>query len=165
MTLGEKLVHLRTLEGFARGLGRELTQAEVARAVRDEHDGQISQSYLSQLENGSRTHMTGNTRLLLARFFRVHPGHLVDDPEDMPHVAMRPRRELDDKLDIWLIEGSEEFGEDRRLSEAMLRIAKHPQSRECLILLGSVVENSQLVDRLIETLSSPLLPSRKKRKG
>jgi transcriptional regulator with XRE-family HTH domain len=165
MKLGEKLIHLRTLEGFARGLGRELTQAEVARAVRDEQEGQISQSYLSQLESGSRTHMTGNTRLLLARLFRVHPGHLVDDLEDMPNVRMRPRRDLDDKLDIWLIEGSEEFAEDRRLSEALLKIAKHPQSRECLIVLGSVVDNHQLIDRLIETLSPPLLPSRRKRKG
>jgi len=165
MKLGEKLIHLRTLEGFARGLERELTQAEVARAIRDEQEGQISQSYLSQLESGSRTHMTGNTRLLLARLFRVHPGHLVDDLEDMPNVRMRPRRELDDKLDLWLIEGSEEFAEDRRLGEALLRIAKHPQSRQCLILLGSIVDNSQLVDRLIETLSPPLLPSRRKRKG
>lgn len=165
MKLGEKLVHLRTLEGFARGLGRELTQAEVARAIRDEHEGQISQSYLSQLESGARTHMTSNTRLLLARLFRVHPGHLVDDLEDMPQVPLRPRRELDDKLDLWLIEGAEEFAEDRRLSEGLLRIARHPQSRECLVLLGSVVENPQLIDRLIETLSPPLLPSRKKRKG
>ena len=56
MTLGEKLTHLRMLEGHARGLGREMTQAEVARAVREEQSGQISQSYLSQLESGSRTH-------------------------------------------------------------------------------------------------------------
>ena len=52
----------------------------------------------------------------------------------MPHVAHpRPRRELDDKLDVWLIEGSEEFADDAGLSEALLKIAKHPQSRECLL--------------------------------
>jgi len=164
MKLGEKLTRLRTLEGFARGLGREMTQAEVAKAVREELDGQISQSYLSQLESGSRTHMTGNTRLWLARLFRVHPGHLVDDLEDMPPLRMRPRRELDDKLDLWLIEGSEDFAEDRRLSEALLKIAKHEHSRECLILFGSIVENRQLIDHLIEKLSPPPTPSRRKRR-
>lgn len=165
MRLGEKLIHLRTLEGHARGLGREMTQAEVARAAREEHQGQISQSYLSQLENGSRTHMTGSTRLLLARLFKVHPGHLVDDLEDLPAPRVRPRRELDDKLDVWLIEGSEDFADDRELSAALLRIAKHPQSRECLMVLGSIVENRQFIDRLVEAFVPHPQPARKKRRA
>jgi len=165
MTLGQKLTHLRMLEGHARGLGREMTQAEVARAVREEQQGQISQSYLSQLESGSRTHMTSNTRLLLARLFRVHPGHLVDDLDELPAPRVRPRRELDDKLDLWLIEGSEEFADDRRLSDALLKIAKHEQSRECLMLLGSIVDNRELVDRLIETFVPPQQLSRKQRRA
>lgn len=165
MTLGEKLTRLRTLEGFARGLGRELTQAEVARAVREEHEGQISQSYLSQLESGSRTHMTSGTRLLLARLFKVHPGYLVDDLDDMPPVRVRPRRELDDKLDLWLIEGSEEFQDDRRLSEALLQIAKHEHSRECLLLFGSIVENRHLIEHLLEKFVPPPPAARKKRRA
>lgn len=164
MRLGEKLTHLRMLEGHARGLGREMTQAEVARAVREEQQGKISQSYLSQLEGGSRTHMTSNTRLLLARLFKVHPGHLVDDLAEMPAPRMRPRRELDDKLDLWLIEGSEEFADDRRLSEALLRIAKHEHSRECVMLLGSIVENRHFIDRLIEAFVPPPQPARRKRR-
>lgn len=165
MKLGEKLAHLRTLEGFARSLGREMTQAEVSKAVREELDGQISQSYLSQLESGARAHMTGPTRLLLAKFFKVHPGHLVDDLEDVPPLRVRPRRVLDDKLDLWLIDGSEEFADDRRLSEALLRIAKHEHSRECLLLLGSIVENRHLIDHLIESLAPPPAPKRKKRRA
>lgn len=165
MKLGEKLTRLRTLEGFARGLGRELTQTEVARAVREEHEGQISQSYLSQLESGSRTHMTGGTRLLLARLFKVHPGYLVDDLEDVPPVRMRPRRELDDKLDLWLIEGSEEFQDDPKLSEALLQIAKHEHSRECLLLFGSIVENRQLIEHLLEAFVPPPAAARKKRRA
>ena len=165
MTLGEKLTHLRMLEGHARGLGREMTQAEVARAVREEQQGQISQSYLSQLEGGSRRHMTSNTRLLLARLFKVHPGHLVDDLEEMPVPRVRPRRELDDKLDLWLIEGSEDFADDRPLSTALLNIAKHPHSRECLMLLGSIVENRDFIDRLIAAFVVHPQPSRKKRRG
>jgi transcriptional regulator with XRE-family HTH domain len=166
MTLGEKLTRLRTLEGFARGFGREMTQAEVAKAVREELEGQLSQSYLSQLESGARNHMTGTTRLLLARLFRVHPGYLVDDLEDMPALRARPRREVDDKLDVWLIEGSETFsGEDRALSAALLKIAKHEKSRDCLLLFGSIVENRLLIDHLIEQLAPPPQPARKKRRG
>lgn len=164
MKLGEKLIHLRTLEGFARGLGREMTQGEVSKAVAEELDGRISQSYLSQLESGARGHLKGSTRLLLARFFKVHPGHLVDDLEDLPAVRPRPRREVDDKLDLWLIEGSEEFADDPRLSDALLKIAKHPHSRECLALLASIVENRELIDRLIEGFAPPPQPTRKKRR-
>jgi len=164
MKLAEKLSRLRTLEGFARGLGREMTQAEVSAAVRDELDGRLSQPYFSQLESGARTHMTGVTRLLLGRLFRVHPGYLVDDIEDMPHVAARPRHQLDDKLDVWLIEGSQDFSDDRRLADALLKIAKHEHSRECLVLLGSIVENRHLIDRLIESFSPPLSPTRRKRR-
>ena len=164
MNLGEKLIHLRTLEGFARGLGREMTQGEVSKAVAGELDGRISQSYLSQLESGTRAHLTGPTRLLLARFFKVHPGHLIDDLGDMPPARPRPRREVDDKLDLWLIEGAEEFGDDRRLSNALLKIAKHPHSRECLALLASIVENHELIDRLLDGLAPPPQPVRRKRR-
>jgi transcriptional regulator with XRE-family HTH domain len=165
MRLGEKITRLRTLEGHARGLHRELTQAEVSKGVRDELGGTISQSYLSQLESGTRPHLTSGTRMLLARFFKVHPGYLVDDLDDMPGpLHPRPRRELDDKLDLWLIEGAEEFADDRLLSEALLQIAKHPHSRDCLVLFGSIVENKQLIERLMEKLAPQPQPSRKKRR-
>ena len=161
MTLGEKLSKLRLLEGMARGLGRELTQTEVARGVREELGGRISQSYLSQLEGGTRPHLTSTTRLLLARFFRVHPGYLVDDLD--VHLPIKPRREHDDAIDIWLIEGSEQFREDTALSEALLSIAKHEQSRECLLLLGSLVANRALIDRLVAELSPSPVPRRRRR--
>jgi transcriptional regulator with XRE-family HTH domain len=152
MKLGEKLSRLRSLEGFARGLGREMTQSEVSQGIRDSLDGQISQSYLSQIENGTRPHLTANTRALLAKFFRVHPGYLVDDPEDA-HLPIRPRRALDDRVDHWLIESAEEFRDDIDLHRALLAIAKHDQSRQCLLLLGSIVENRVLIDRLVERLT------------
>ncbi|HEX8171151.1 MAG TPA: transcriptional regulator [Thermoanaerobaculia bacterium] len=165
MKLREKLARLRTLEGFARGLGRELTQTEVVRGVREELDGRISQSYLSQLESGARLHLTSGTRLLLARYFKVHPGYLVDDHDDAPPLPPKQRRELDDRLDLWLIEGSETFSGDRELSEALLQIAKHEKSRDCLVLFGSIVENRQLIDHLVETLELHPKPVRKRRKS
>ena len=96
MTVGQKLGKLRALAGFTAGLGREMTQAEVSKGVREELGGRISQSYLSQLESGARPHMTGSTRLLLARFFKVHPGYLVDDLVEHPHLPPKPRHALDD---------------------------------------------------------------------
>lgn len=84
MDLAMKLKALRDHAGRRRGLERALTQSEVARAIRTELGGSISQGYLSQLEAGRRTHLTATSRGQLARFFGVHPGYLVSDPE--PHV-------------------------------------------------------------------------------
>src|SRR5688572_6688236 len=122
MNLAEKMSRLRVLEGFARGLERPLTQVEVAHAVREELGGKISQSYLSQIESGNRRHLTADTRHLLARFFRVHPGHLVDDLADAPPLALKQRRELDDRIDEWLIDGSVAFSVDPVLARALLSI-------------------------------------------
>src|SRR3954466_14878843 len=80
MTLGEKLRLLRHLEGNLRGLDRELTQTEVVQAIKSELKGSLSQSYLSLIENGTRPHLSNQSRQLLAKFFKVHPGYLVDDP-------------------------------------------------------------------------------------
>src|SRR5258708_8438603 len=81
MTAAEKLRHLRRVEGHLRGFNREMTQKEVTAAIQREMKRSISQPYLSQLESGQRKHLTNTSRLLLAKFFRVHPGYLVDDPE------------------------------------------------------------------------------------
>jgi len=81
MTLGNKLRSLRAVEGSLRGLGRPMTQQELAAAMKREVGRGLSQAYLSQIESGTRPHLTHSTRTLLARFFRVYPGFLVDDPE------------------------------------------------------------------------------------
>ena len=47
MRLGEKLRYLRLVEGTLRGLGREMTQQDLARALKRELGGGLSQSYLS----------------------------------------------------------------------------------------------------------------------
>jgi transcriptional regulator with XRE-family HTH domain len=151
MTLGEKLRELRILEGAARGLGRELTQTEVSRFIERELDGKVSQSYLSQIENGTRPHLTATTRELLARFYKVHPGYLVSDVDGAPlSVGRFLRTTADDRLDHWLVDGAEQWVEDPALRNALLAIAKHPQSRKCLVLFGSVVENRDLIEHLCE---------------
>ena len=109
MTVGEKLRYLRTMEGTLRGLAREMTQQEVARAVKRELKQAISQSYLSQIESGARPHLTNTTRMLLAKFFKVHPGYLVDDPEGYNTELISDIGALEDKLDLWLVSGAERF--------------------------------------------------------
>jgi transcriptional regulator with XRE-family HTH domain len=79
MQLREKLVQLRALAGEQRGLGRPMTQVEVAEALRSELGRPFSQAYLSQLERGKRVHLSNTSREALARFFQVHPGYLVSD--------------------------------------------------------------------------------------
>jgi transcriptional regulator with XRE-family HTH domain len=108
MKLGEKLRYLREVEGSLRGKGRAMTQQELVRAIKGELKTSMSQSYLSQIESGARPHLTNTTRQMLAKFFKVHPGYLVDDPEGYHAELMSEARVLDDKLDLWLVNGAEE---------------------------------------------------------
>jgi len=152
MTLGEKIRYLREVEGALRGFDRAMTQQEVVRAVKKEQRKPISQSYLSQIESGARPHLTNSTRLLLAKFFKVHPGYLVDDPEGFQTGLISDLGAFEDKLDLWLIDGAERFRREPELSQALLDIARHEDSRRCLVLLGAILETPGLVDRLLHVL-------------
>jgi transcriptional regulator with XRE-family HTH domain len=152
MTLGQKIRQLRQLEGDLRGLGRPLTQTELVRAVQAELGKSISQSYLSLIEKGQRKHLTDDTRRLLARFFKIHPGYLVSDPpgfrtELSPEVAA-----IETSLDRWLSDGAARFDRDPALASALERIGAHADSRRCLVLLGEMLSMPGLVDRLAQTL-------------
>ena len=153
MKLSEKIRYLREVEGSLRGLDRAMTQQEVVRAIAEETKGKtISQSYLSQIESGARPHLTNTTRLLLAKFFKVHPGYLVEDPENF-QSELRTSEVMDDKLDLWLVAGADRFGrQDPELCRALLAIAHHEDSRRCLLLLESVLKTPALVDRLASAL-------------
>ena len=152
MRLGEKLRYLREVEGALRGLDREISQQEVARLVQRELGKSISQSYLSQIESGARPHLTNSTRLLLAKFFKVHPGYLVDDPEGYHTELMSDVRTLEERLDLWLIAGAERFRRDPQVKRALLEVAKHADSRGCLVLLGAILETPGLAERLLQVL-------------
>jgi transcriptional regulator with XRE-family HTH domain len=155
MRLGEKIKYLREVEGALRGLDRDLSQQELARQIQKELGKSISQSYLSQIESGARPHLTNSTRMLLARFFKVHPGYLVDDPEGYQNELVSDIGAIEDKLDLWLISGAERFARDPDLHRALLATAKHGDSRMCLVLLGTILENPGLAERLMEVLKAP----------
>src|SRR5689334_5494401 len=148
MKLGEKLRYLREVEGTLRGLNRAMTQLEIVRAVKKDMKQSLSQSYLSQIESGARQHLTNSSLMLLAKFFKVHPGYLVDDPEGYSTELISDAAKLEDRLDNWLVGGAERFRNDPEVREALIAVAKHPDSRRCLVLLRLILENPGLVDRL-----------------
>jgi len=152
MTLGDKIRYLREVEGTLRGLNRAMTQKEMVRAIAKELKKPLSQSYLSQIESGARPHLTNTSRMLLAKFFKVHPGYLVDDPEGYSTELISDFGALEDKLDLWLVSGAERFINDPEIHEALLALAKHPDSRRCLVLLNLILENPGLLDRLFDVL-------------
>src|SRR5262245_31280668 len=154
MTLGEKVRFLREVEGALRGLGRDVTQLEVVREIEQKHGRTISQSYLSQIESGARRHLTSSTRLLLAKYFNVHPGYLVDDPEGFQNELASDAGTLEDRLDLWLINGAERFRRHVEVSNALLALARHPDSRQCLALLGAILETPGLAERLLPVLKA-----------
>ncbi len=155
MTLGAKLRYLREIEGTLRGFGREITQQEIVRSIKKESGQTISQSYLSQIESGARPHLTNSSRMLLAKFFRVHPGYLVDDPEGYQTELISDLGGLENKLDLWLINGAQRFRRDVELNQALLDVARHEDTRLCLVLLGAIIENPGLAERLMQVLKKP----------
>jgi transcriptional regulator with XRE-family HTH domain len=152
MKLGEKIRSLRYAEGILRGLGREITQSELVRDARKELGQAISQSYLSQIENGARPHLTKGTRELLARFFKVHPGFLVDDPEGFHTELISSLPIRPSQLDLWLFDGSRRFRRDADLSSVLEKLAHREDARRCLILLGAILDAPGLAPRLLHVL-------------
>jgi transcriptional regulator with XRE-family HTH domain len=152
MTLAQKLRQLRQLEGELRGLGRELTQSELVRAIRSELGETISQSYLSLIEKGARRHLSHESRQLLARFFKVHPGYLVTDPPGFQTELASEIASVETALDRWLLDGAARFAHDPPLAAALDRVATHVDSRRCLVLLGEMLSMPGLVDHLSHTL-------------
>ena len=152
MKLGDKLRSLRAVEGSLRGLGRALTQQELASAMKREIGRGLSQAYLSQIESGARPHLTHKTRDLLARFFRVYPGFLVDDPEGYTPGLQSELRAIDAKVDSWLFAGAGQFTADPELQRALMTIAEAPDSRRPLLLLAEIIRTPGLFERLAEVL-------------
>ena len=152
MKLGDKIRYLREVEGSLRGLDRPMNQQELVNAIRKEQGKTISQSYISQIESGSRPHMTQSTRSLLAKFFKIHPGFLVDDPEGFHTELVSDLRTTEGKLDVWLLQGAERFASDPEVSDVLIKAARQKDTRSCFLLLGAILDTPGLADRLLEAL-------------
>lgn len=166
MKVGEKIRYLREVEGSLRGLGRPITQLELVRALREAGNSRggkrtgsgkgISQSYLSQIESGARPHMTQSSRALLAKFFKVHPGFLVDDPEGYHTELTSDLRTVEGQIDVWLLQGSERFANDPEISHVLIKAAREKDTRRSLLLLGAILDTPGLAERLLEALRPEL---------
>jgi transcriptional regulator with XRE-family HTH domain len=152
MRLAEKIRYLREVEGSLRGLNRPMTQQELVQGIRSELGKSFSQSYISQIEGGSRRHMTQASRSLLAKFFKVHPGFLVDDPEGYHTELTSDLRTTEGKLDVWLLQASERFAGDGEVSNVLIKLAREKDTRKCFLLLGAILDTPGLAERLLEAL-------------
>lgn len=165
MTLGEKLRSLRAVEGALRGLNRPMTQPEVVRAMKKEVGRTVSQSYFSQIEGGVRPHLTGTTRDLLARFFRVYPGFLVDDPEGYHPTLMSDLRVREDCLESWLEAAAQRFHGDPEFVAALETIAKQHDPRREVLLLAEILRHPGMADHLAQVMLAPEHAVGKNRRG
>ena len=93
-----------------------------------------------------------SSRALLARFFKVHPGFLVDDPEGYHTELVSDLRTTEGQLDVWLLQGSERFASDPEVSDVLIKVARDKNTRRCLLLLGEILNTPGLADRLFEAL-------------
>jgi alkylation response protein AidB-like acyl-CoA dehydrogenase len=100
--------------------------------------------------------MTQSSRALLARFFQVHPGFLVDDPEGYHTELTSDLRTTEGQLDVWLLQGSERFVSDPEVSDVLLKAAREKDTRRCLLLLGAILDTPGLAERLLEALRPDL---------
>lgn len=154
--LGEKVRHLRFVEGTYRGLGRPMTKAEVIRAMKRELGEAISHPYLSQLESGARVHMTAHTRDLLARFFKVLPGYLVDDPEGYDTAVQTRLPSGAEKLGSWLAAQAESLEDEPYLAHVLFKLSRSGDPLRYVALLDRLLElPSAEVDRIAGLLTTP----------
>src|ERR1700738_4092986 len=103
--------------------------------------------------------MTPSSRALLARFFKVHPGFLVDDPEGYHTELTSDLRTTEGKLDVWLLHGSEHFVSVLEIADVLINCAREKDTRRCLLLLGAILETPGLADRLLDALRPELVAS------
>ena len=88
----------------------------------------------------------------------------MDDPEGFSNELISDVGALEDKLDLWLINGAERFRYEPELHRALLTVARHADSRMCLVLLGTILENPGLAERLMEVLKAPRINGKKTRR-
>lgn len=153
MKLAEKLRHLRSVEGFHRGLERSMTKAEVVRAMHSELGEAISHPYLCQLESGARVHMTARTRDLLARFFKVLPGYLVGDLEGFEVSLQTDLLAEAPGLRGWFATQAESLRDEPFLAHVMFKLSRTQTPEQFVALLDRLLElPPPALDRVVETL-------------
>ena len=76
----------------------------------------------------------------------------VEDPEGFRTELISELRMEEQRLDLWLVNGAEAYRSDPELCDALLKVARHEDSRRCFILLAEILETPGLADRLLQVL-------------
>src|SRR5205085_4421787 len=87
---------------------------------------------------------------------KVHPGYLVDDPDGFHTELTSDVRTSEHNLDRWLISGSERFASDVEVSDALAKLAAHPDTRRMISLIGAILDTPELAERLLQVLKPEL---------
>jgi hypothetical protein len=96
--------------------------------------------------------MTQSSRTVLARFFKVHPGFLVDDPRAItrnwfPTCGPPKGSSMCGCCKVRSVSPA-----IRQVSEVLIKVARDKDTRRCLLLLGEILNTPGLADRLFEAL-------------
>jgi hypothetical protein len=109
--------------------------------------------------------MTQSSRSLLAKFFKIHPGFLVDDPDGYHTELTSDLRTTEGRLDVWLLHASERFAGDPELCNIFIKLAREKDTRKAFLLLGAILDTPGLADRLLEALHPSAATNSHGRKG
>ncbi len=139
MNLAEKLKHLREVEGELRNLSRPMTQVEVVKAMQEELHETLSQAYLSQIESGKRVHLTQASRELLANFFKVHPGYLVNDPPDYSTDLLTDMENHSNRFETWLLASAAEWITEPIISHFFEQLASVEEPQQYLAVFQQLL--------------------------
>ncbi|WP_126628102.1 transcriptional regulator [Dictyobacter alpinus] len=130
-----------------------MTQMEVVKMMHQELGESISQAYLSQLESAKRLHLTASSRDLLSRFFKVHPGYLVNDPPDYSTDLTTEVGQDTDRLATWLLASAAEWRKEPVLSELLHLLAEVEEPRRYLAVFRTFMELSiEELEAIIDAL-------------
>jgi len=99
--------------------------------------------------------MTNTTRQVLAKFFKVHPGYLVDDPEGYHVELQSDARRARGQAGLVADQRGRALSRDRELRQALLGVSRHSDSRRCLLLLNAVMRRPAWSTGFFDVLHSP----------
>jgi hypothetical protein len=50
------------------------------------------------------------------------------------------------------LQGADHFRNDKDVADVMVKMARHPDTRSCFILMGAILDTPDLAERLLEAL-------------
>ena len=83
----------------------------------------------------------------------AHPGYLVDDPAGFRTELSSDLRTEEQSLDLWLISGGEKLPQrSGELCDALLKVARHEDSKVFQFFWQQIWTHAGLADRLLQVL-------------